>query len=118
MNCRFSLATLAIFTMISSAPVAYGADSAQTASGASTHASQAVTMGIAASGQTTLGLIATPLLSVGAVGHAVGAASTAAGNSAAAASLQANGPLAVTDETITISSPTEALKPRAPTTPR
>ena len=95
------------------------ADSAQNASAASTHASKAVTLGIAASGQATLGVLAVPMLSVGVVSGEMGGASSAAGkSSAAAAGLVTTGPLPISDETITITSPTEALKQRTSTTPR
>ena len=95
------------------------ADSAQNASAASTHASKAVALGIAASGQVTLGVMAVPVLSAGVVSGGVGGASSAAGkSSAAAAGLVTIGPLPITDETITITSPTEALKQRTSTTPR
>ena len=95
------------------------ADSAQNASAASTHASKAVTSGIAASGQATLGVIAVPLLSAGIVSGGVGGAGSAAGKSSAtAAGLPTDGPLPITDETVTVISPTEALKQRTPVTPR
>lgn len=98
---------------------ACAADLSQNASGASTHASKALTMGIAASGQATLGVLAVPLLSAGAVGQVVGGASTAAGQgSATAAGLPMSGPLPITDEAITITSPADALKPRQITAPR
>jgi hypothetical protein len=100
-------ASLASFTF------AHAADSAQNASAASTHASKTVTLGIAASGQATLGVIAVPMLSAGVVSGGVGGASTAAGNgSAAAAGSSTTGPLPITDETITVTSPAEALKQR------
>jgi hypothetical protein len=95
------------------------ADSAQNASAASAHASKAVALGIAASGQVTLGVMAVPMLSAGVVSGGVGGASTAAGkNSAAAAGTLNTGPLPITDETITVTSPTEALKQRTSATPR
>ena len=83
------------------------------------HASKAVTLGIAASGQATLGIMAVPLLSAGVVSNGMGGASTAAGkSSAASAGLSTNGPLPITEETITITSPAEALKQRAAGMPR
>ena len=120
MSHRNALAAFAALAVLSSTPYVNAADRAQNASGASTHASQAVTMGITASGQATLGVAAVPLLSVGAVGASVGAASTALGKGAAAAAmgLPTREPLPITDETITVTSPAEALKPRTPTTPR
>jgi len=116
MQSRFFIDSLLAGIVITNIPSAYAADSAQNASGASTHASQAVTMGIAASGQATLGLLAIPMLSIG----AVGAVSTAAGkaSAAAAAGLPSNGSLPIADETITVSSPTEALKERTTKIPR
>lgn len=91
---------------------ASAADSIQNALGASKHASQAVTMGIAASGQAVLGVAAVPLMSVGVVGGAIGAGSTAAGQAAASAAAGGIGrePLPITDQTITVTSPAEALK--------
>lgn len=95
------------------------ADSAQNASAASTHASKAVALGITASGQATLGVMAVPMLSAGVVSGGVGGASSAAGkSSAAAAGLVTTGPLPITDETITVTSPTEALKQRISNSPR
>lgn len=98
---------------------ANAADSAQNTSAASTHASKAVALGIAASGQATLGVMAVPMLSAGVVSGGVGGASMAAGkSSAAAADMATTGPLPITDETITVTSPTEALKQRTSATPR
>ncbi len=119
MQCRISVVTLTAWLILISNSNTNAADSAQNASGASTHASKAITMGIAASGQVTLGVSAVPLLSAGAVSSAIGAASTAAGKSSAATgSLPENGPLPITDETITVMPPTEALRQRPQTTPR
>jgi len=120
MQLRFHIRVLVISAVVSGAVIAHAADSVQNASGASTHASQAVTMGIAASGQAVLGVAAVPLLSVGAVGTSLGAASTAAGRGSAAVNsgLSTHDPLPVTDQTITVTSPAEALKPRAATAPR
>jgi hypothetical protein len=78
-----------------------------------------VAVGIAASGQATLGVMAVPMLSAGVVSGGVGGASTATGKSSAAAAGMLNtGPLPITDETITVTSPTEALKQRTSATPR
>ncbi len=106
--------------IIASLTIAYAGDSAQNASGASTHASKAVVLGVAASGQAALGVAAVPMLSVGAVGGAVAAGSTAAGkgSAAAASALPSHEPLSVTDETITVTPPSEALKLRTSTNPR
>lgn len=113
--------TLAIAaTLITTQPLtASAAGPSENIVGASTHASQAVSMGVAASGQVTLGIMATPLLSVGAVGNAIGGASTAAGKtSAEAAGLYNAGPLPITEEAITVTPPAEALKQRNATAPR
>jgi hypothetical protein len=120
MQLRSHVRVLVICAVASSAAVVQAADSAQNASGASTHASQAVTMGITASGQAVLGVAAVPLLSVGAVGMSIGAGSAAAGRGSAAAAtgVSSHDPLPVTDQTITVNSPTEALKSRAGTPPR
>jgi hypothetical protein len=77
-------------------------------------------MGITASGQAGLGVAAVPLLSVGAVGMSLGAGSVAAGRGSAAVAtgVSNNDPLPITDQTITVSSPAEALKSRAGTAPR
>lgn len=102
-----------LYTALSGFSTTMAADSTENASGASAHASKAVTSGMAASGQATLGVMAVPLLSGGAVSGAVGASSTAAGkHSVTAAGLSANGALPITDETITVISPAEALKQR------
>jgi hypothetical protein len=103
-------------SLISFAKV-HATDSAQNASAASTHASKAVALGVAASGQVTLGIMAVPMLSGGVVSGGVGGASTAAGKSSAAG-MTTSGPLPITDETITVTSPTEALKQRTSATPR
>lgn len=106
------ISTLIGLTTACSITFAASGDSVQNATGASKHASQAVTMGLAASGQTTLGIAAVPLLSVGAVAGAIGIASTAAGKGSAAAAVGAPNrePLPITDETISVTSPAEALK--------
>lgn len=119
MKYRFFIATLTACIASSAMPFASAADSIQNAIGASTYTSAAVMMGIAASGQATLGIAAAPALSVGAVTTAVGNGSTAAGQASAAnAGLPANGPLPITDKTITVVSPAEALKSNSTTTPR
>lgn len=100
-------------------PTASAAGLSENTSGASQHASKAFGMGIAASGQVTLGIMAAPLLSAGTVGVAVGGASTAAGKaSAEAAGLSAAGPLPVTEQTITVRPPADALKQQNTTVPR
>jgi len=87
----------------------HAADSVQNASTASTHASKAV----------TLGIMAVPLLSAGVVSNGIGGASTAAGKSSVAtAGSSPTGPLPITEETITVTSPAEALKQRAASAPR
>jgi hypothetical protein len=118
MQSRLSIVALLVWFGTCAMPYATAADSVQNAIGASKHAIQAVTTGIVASGQATLGVLAVPMLSVGAVGSAIGTASTAAEQrSTAATGLPVNGQLPVTDKTITVTSPAEALKSRA-TTPR
>jgi hypothetical protein len=93
--------------------------SLDTANAASGHASAAVTMGTVAVGQATIGVLAVPMMSVGSVAGVAGASSTKIGQaSAAAAGSPANGPLPLTDKTITVTSPAEALKPSNTTTPR
>jgi hypothetical protein len=113
---------IAIFTFILSTCLlsdASAGGSVDTANAASGHASAAVTMGAVAVGQATIGVLAVPMLSVGASGSAAGPSSTRIGQaSAAAAGLPANGPLPVTDKTITVTSPAEALKPSNTITPR
>ncbi len=112
------IACTAVFSAVNS-PTVKAQDSAQNASTASTHASKAVTLGIAALGQATLGVVAVPILSAGVVSGGVGGASTAAGkSSAAAAGLSTSGPLPITDEAITVTPPTEALKQRTSVIPR
>jgi hypothetical protein len=113
---------IATFTFILSTCLlsdASAGGSVDTANAASGHASAAVTMGAIAVGQATIGVLAVPMLSVGASGSAAGPSSTRIGQaSAAAAGLAANGPLPVTDKTITVTSPAEALKPSNTITPR
>lgn len=114
---KFTISTLSYFLVCFSAiniSEAVAADSVQTARQFSTHASKAMGLGIAASGQVVLGVAALPVMSAGGVSMAVGSvgnASTAVGkDSAAAAGIKSPGPLPVTDETISIHSPAEALK--------
>jgi hypothetical protein len=108
-----------LFAGLASFTSTNAADSTQNASAASTHASKAISLGMATSGQATLGIMAVPMLSAGAVSGGVGGASAAAGkSSAAAAGSSSNGPLPITDETITITSPAEALKQRTSNVPR
>lgn len=108
-----------LFAGLTGATITYAADSVQNISAASTHASKAVTLGIAASGQATLGVMAVPMLSAGVVSGGVGGISTAAGNvSTAASGSSISGPLPITDETITVTSPIEAMKQQTLTTPR
>ncbi|MDR3368014.1 hypothetical protein [Rhodoferax sp.] len=81
---------------------------------ASGHASASAAHSIAASGQLTSAAIAIPLMSAGAVAGSVGAASTgAAGESMRAATAPIGTPLEITDESITVMSPKEALKPKS-----
>ena len=113
---------IAIFTFILSAfflSNASAGGSLDTARAASGHASAAVTMGVAAVGQATIGVLAAPMMSVGSVAGAAGASSTNVGQAfAAAAGSPINGPLPLTDKTINVTSPSEALKPSDTTTPR
>jgi hypothetical protein len=119
MRLHFFTKLFVLSTSLASLTIANAADSAQNASAASTHASKAVSLGIAASGQATLGIMAVPMLSAGMVSGGVGGASTTAGKSSVAATgSPSNGPLPITDETITITSPTEALKQRTSNVPR
>jgi hypothetical protein len=75
------------------------------------HASASAAHSIAASGQVTSGVLAVPLLASGAVAGSAGAASA---NSGAAslnvASTPIGTPLIVTDESITVMPPNQALK--------
>ena len=112
------IAGTVVYSTFGSSPV-NAQDSVQNASTASAHVSKAVTLGIAASGQATLGIIAVPMLSAGVVSGGVGGASTAAGKSSmTAAGSSPSGPLPITDETITVTPPTEALKKRTSVAPR
>lgn len=82
---------------------------------ASGHASASAAHSIAASGQLTSAAIAIPLMSAGAVAGSVGTASKgAAGESMRAATAPIGTPLEVTDESITVMSPKDALKPKSP----
>jgi hypothetical protein len=120
MQLHLYIRVLVICVAVSGAVIVHAGDSAQNASGASTHASQAATMGITASGQAVLGVAAVPLLSVGAVGMSIGAGSVAAGrgSAAVASGVSNHDPLPITDQTVTVNSPAEALKPRTGTAPR
>ncbi len=119
MKFSFSIATFTFILTTCLLTDAYAGGSVDTANAASGHASAAVTMGVTAIGQATIGVLAVPMLSVGASGSAAGLSSTKIGQaSAAAAGSPANGPLPLTDKTITVTSPAEALKPSNTTTPR
>jgi len=114
---KFTISAFSYFLVCCSAiniSEAIAADSIQTASQISAHASKTMGLGIAASGQVVLGVAALPVMSAGGVSMAVGsvgAASTAVGkDSAAAAGIKSPGPLPVTEQTISIHSPAEALK--------
>ena len=114
---KFTVSALSYFLVCCSAiniSEAIAADSVQTSREFSAHARSAMGLGIAASGQVILCVTALPVMSAGGVSMAVGsvgAASTAAGkDSAAAAGIKSPGPLPITDQTISIHSPAEALK--------
>jgi hypothetical protein len=82
---------------------------------ASGHASAAVAHGLAASGRAVVGVSAVPLAIGGSVlGSAGGLSAAAAGESARAANAPIGTPLEITDETITVMPPNEALKARQP----
>lgn len=112
-NClKFALTAYLV-----SAPVVFAAE--QTHSGqasanaiqSGSHASASAGHAIAASGQATLGLSAVPLASGGLISGTAGAVSSqAARGSAQAATAPIGKPLDITDETITIMPPNEALK--------
>lgn len=112
MKFSFPIATFTFILSTCYLPTAIAGDSIDAANAASGHASAAVNMGIVAVGQATIGVLAVPMLSVGASSGGVGTTSTKVGQvSAAAAGSPANGPLPLTDKTITVTSPSEALKP-------
>ena len=85
---------------------------------ASGHASAAAGNAIAASGRAVLGLSAVPLAIGGSVLGTAGAVSgAAAGELARAANAPIGTPLEITDETITVMPPDQALKPAQPAAP-
>lgn len=86
-------------------------DSGNNASAASRHASKAAVLGMTASGQAAVGVSAAALVISGATATAIGSAATEVGNaSGAAASGRPGQPLPITEETISVISPAEALK--------
>lgn len=106
-----------LITLLASTSVTFAAD--QSLSGqaiknsaqASAHASGSAAHAIAASGQATLGVSAIPLAIGGVVSGTAGAISSqAARDSARAATSPIGKPLDITDETITVMPPDEALK--------
>ena len=106
-----------LITLLASSSVAYATDqslSGQAAGNsvqASAHASASAGHAIAASGQATLGVSAIPLAIGGIVSGTAGAVSAhAARGSAQAATRPIGAPLDISDETITIMPPDEALK--------
>jgi hypothetical protein len=75
------------------------------------HASASAAHSIAASGQVTSGMLAVPMLASGAVAGSAGGASANAGAiSLNAASMPIGTPLVVSDESITVMPPNQALK--------
>ena len=119
MKFSFPIATFTFILSTCLLSDASAGGSVDTANAASGHASAAVTMGAVAVGQATIGVLAVPMLSVGTSGSGAAGGSTKIGQvSAAAAGSPANGPLPLTDKTITVTSPTEALKPSNTTTQR
>ena len=112
---------LLLITLLGVSPAAIAAD--HTLSGqavgnsaqASAHASASAGHAIAASGQATLGVSAIPLAIGGVVSGTAGAVSSqAAQSSARAATAPIGTPLDITDETITVMPPNEALKEKKP----
>ncbi|MBT3065970.1 hypothetical protein [Rhodoferax sp. U11-2br] len=84
-------------------------------SAASGHASASAGHSLVASGQLTSAALAVPLMSAGVVAGSVGGASAGSANqSMRAATAPIGTPLEVTDESITVISPKEALKPKSP----
>lgn len=82
---------------------------------ASGHASASAAHSIAASGQLTSAALAVPLMSAGAVAGSIGTASTRVGQDAMRAAAAPIGtPLEITDESITVMAPKEALKAKSP----
>ncbi len=107
MQFRSLINTIIGIVTIGSVLLVKAQDSTENAVGASTQSSQAVIMGITSSGQAALGIAAIPVLSAGAVAGTVGAGSIAAGKDSAAIATGGSNrdPLPVTDETITVVSP-------------
>lgn len=108
-----------LITLLAASPAVFAAD--QTHSGqasanavqSGSHASASAGHSIAASGQVTSGISAIPLAIGGIVSGTAGAVSSqAARGSARAAAIGT--PLEITDETITVMPPNEALKKPAP----
>ena len=84
-------------------------------SAASGNASASAGHSLAASGQLTSAALAVPLMSAGVVAGSVGGASAGSANqSMRAATAPIGTPLEITDESITVISPKEALKPKSP----
>jgi len=109
------LATLLASSAFAAGPTHSGQASGNAAQSGS-HASASAGHSIAASGQVTSAASAIPLAIGGVVSGAAGAVSgQAAHNSAQAATAPIGTPLDITDETITIMPPNEALKKDAPT---
>jgi hypothetical protein len=83
---------------------------------ASSHASASAAHSIAASGQVTSGLLAMPILASGAVVGSAGVASAGAGQASLGVATQpiGKGPLPLTDETISVIAPDQALKAKLP----
>lgn len=103
---------LSLLTALAAANPAEQADQAMRAGArASGNASASAAHSLAATGQLTSGVIATPLLASGAVATGVGSAAAQAGSSLMnAASHPIGAPLPITDETISVLPPNKALQ--------
>lgn len=107
---------LACTALIARAQDTHSGRAVQASGQAASNIGTSAAHGVAASGQAASGIAAVPLSAAGVVSGVAGAASMdAAGASANAASAPlGTTPLPVTNETITVIPPNEALKARAP----
>lgn len=114
---RTALCALSVWTSVASANPAEHAEKAVQAGGrASGNASASAGHSLAATGQLTSGVIATPIMASGAIAAGAGSAAMQAGGALMdSARRPISTPLPVTDETISILPPNKALQKPAAT---
>ena len=109
---KAALCSLYVWTLVASAnPAEHAEKAVRTAGRASGNASASAGHSLAATGQLASGVVATPIMASGAVATGAGSAAMQAGGALMDSARRPIGtPLPVTDETISILSPNQALQ--------